>query len=56
MEINAHVRRIVACGGGILAGTVVGSEFSASDGDVKGILAGLGVGLLFATLVPDDTK
>lgn len=51
--INVSVRRLLACGGGLLAGGVLGAEFIAPDGSVKGSIAGLGVGLLVAALVRD---
>ena len=56
MEINTGVRRLLACGGGMLAGAVLGGQFIAPDGSIKGLLAGLGVGLLLAALVRDDNR
>ena len=49
--VDVGVRRVMACGGGLLAGGVLGAELLAPDGSVKGMLAGLGVGLLVAALV-----
>ena len=50
---DVGIRRLLACVGGLLAGGVVGAEFIADDGAIKGLVAGLGVGLLFAALVRD---
>lgn len=49
--VSAGTRRLMACGGGVLAGGVLGPAVLAPDGSVKGMLAGLGVGLLVAALV-----
>jgi len=54
MEINSGVGRLMACGGGMLSGGVLGGAFIAPDGSVKGLLAGLGVGLLVAAVVRDS--
>ena len=56
MEVNSAVRRLVACAGGMLSGSVLGDELLPPDGAVKGLLAGLGVGLLFAALVRADPR
>ena len=55
-QMNAGDRRLLACCGGLLAGAVLGAEFIASYGAIKGLLAGIGVALLFAALVPDDPR
>lgn len=54
MEFNTAVRRVLACAGGMLSGAVLGPELVAPDGAVKGLLAGLGVGLMVAALVRTD--
>lgn len=56
MQMTTAVRRLLACSGGLLAGAVLGAELMSPDGSVKGMFAGLGVGLLVAALVPEDRR
>ena len=54
MEFTLGVRRVVACAGGMLTGAVLGDELLAPDGSVKGLVAGLGIGLLVVACLRDD--
>lgn len=54
MEFNVAVRRLLACAGGLLAGAVLGADLITPDGSIKGMFAGLGIGVMFAAVVRDD--